>query len=151
VDAGSAAAAAERRERATILESRSRARAPGRRKRCGLPPRWRAGERRRRSMDGGWAGSRWGVGLRIWNRARVCWWRFGRGGKGGDFKVACAAVEGNENEVGREGSRVNKFGALYQNSLKFDGFGTVRIQKSLNLLFSVSKFKKKIKISKKNM
>jgi hypothetical protein len=73
----------------------------------------------------------------------------GEEGRGANFKVACAAVEGNENEVGREGSRVNKFGAFYQNSLKFDGFGTVRIQKSSNLLFSVSKFKKKDKNQQK--
>jgi hypothetical protein len=98
VDDGSAAAA-ERRERATILESRSRARAPGRRKRCGLPPRWRAGERRRRSMDGGiemgdlessagLAGDDLGLEGR---GGGILWWRAG------------AAVEGNENEAGRGG------------------------------------------------
>jgi hypothetical protein len=99
VDDGSAAAA-ERRERATILESRSRARAPGRRKRCGLPPRWRAGERRRRSMDGGiemgdlessagLAGD--DLGLEGRGGGGILWWRAG------------AAVEGNENEAGRGG------------------------------------------------
>jgi hypothetical protein len=37
-------------------------------------------------------------------------------------------------------NRVNKFSTFCQNSPKFDGFEPVRIQKSSNLLFIVSKF-----------
>jgi hypothetical protein len=45
---------------------------------------------------------------------------------------------------------VNKFGTFCRNSLKFDGFGPVRIQKSLNLLFINSKNKKNQKKYVKN-
>jgi hypothetical protein len=45
------------------------------------------------------------------------------------------------------GGRVNKFGVFYQNSSKFDGFS--RNLKIVEILFIVSNFQKKIKISKK--
>jgi hypothetical protein len=70
-EGGAHVRAAQRRERARTLESRSRASAPGRRKRCGLPlpaSCWRsgrrAGERRRRSMDG-WRRRMGGSGGRL--------------------------------------------------------------------------------------
>jgi hypothetical protein len=45
--------------------------------------------------------------------------------------------------------RVTKTGWIFRNSVKTDGIGPVRISKPLNLLFTVSKFQKKIKVSKK--
>jgi hypothetical protein len=40
---------------------------------------------------------------------------------------------------GQDYTKVNKFGAFCQNSLKFDEFGLARIQKSSKLLFINSK------------
>jgi hypothetical protein len=45
--------------------------------------------------------------------------------------------------------RVNKFGAFYRNSLKFDGFSPVRIQKSPNTVHKFKKIKKLGKYVKK--
>jgi hypothetical protein len=46
-------------------------------------------------------------------------------------------------------SRVKKIGRIFRNSTKTGGIGPVRIPKPSNLLFTVSKFQKKIKVSKK--
>jgi hypothetical protein len=45
--------------------------------------------------------------------------------------------------------RVTKTGWIFQNLVKTGGIGPVRIPKPPNLLFTVSKFQKKIKVSKK--
>jgi hypothetical protein len=42
-----------------------------------------------------------------------------------------------------------KTGRIFRNSAKTGGIGPVRILKPLNLMFTVSKFQKKIKVSKK--
>jgi hypothetical protein len=45
-------------------------------------------------------------------------------------------------------TRVTKTGRIFQNSAKTGGIGPVRILKPPNLLFTVSKFQKKIKARK---
>jgi hypothetical protein len=45
--------------------------------------------------------------------------------------------------------RVTKTGRIFRNSVKTSGIGPVRITKPSKLLFTVSKFQKKIKVSKK--
>jgi hypothetical protein len=47
------------------------------------------------------------------------------------------------------GGRVKKIGRIFWNSVKTGGIGLVRIPKPPILLFTVSKFQKKIKVSKK--
>jgi hypothetical protein len=44
---------------------------------------------------------------------------------------------------------VTKISQIFQNSVKTGEIGPARIPKPLNLLFTVSKFQKKIKVSKK--
>ncbi|TVU08567.1 hypothetical protein EJB05_41976, partial [Eragrostis curvula] len=121
---GSAAAtaAAERSERAMILESRSRARAPGRRKRCGLtPPRWRssargaagrrAGERRRRSIGRRGGADAWRAGSGAGGRFGIER-GFGGGDLGeegsGDFMVAGGVARWRETKTRRGGKTMNR-------------------------------------------
>jgi hypothetical protein len=45
--------------------------------------------------------------------------------------------------------RVTKIGRIFRNSAKTGGIGPVRISNPPKLLFTVSKFQKKIKVNKK--
>jgi hypothetical protein len=45
--------------------------------------------------------------------------------------------------------QVKKIGRIFRNSVKTDGIGPVQIPKPTDLLFTVSKIQKKIKVSKK--